>query len=155
MLTARPRKRVMQFPRTSRLNERYYARDNQPSFYQFGQDYHFYDDEGRLYRVAVQNNRVFQNERLRMGADGPARGLRRCQVEQYGAVVLYVKLARRETAWFGDRAIGRTLLLYERRSHEAFVVRLRTAFKHNTKRRTGTVTVSGLGSALCDTLLNE
>ena len=140
-----------QWPRAESINERYYAMDNQPSFNQLDRHHsHFVDAEGRQYTVAVENRSVFQNKRLQLAESSEAR---RCKVNRYGDVELYVKLAR-HTEWFGAQSLGRPLLLQERISGTEHAVTLASAFKGLPQRRTGTITVQGLDEELCTRLVN-
>lgn len=135
-------------PRADKLNEHYYAENNRPTFSQFN-DYHFYDDDGRIYMIADENKDVFQNKRLRYTPTGS-----RCVTNNYDEVTLYVKLPR-NIAWFSERDTGHSLQLHARSGTDTYIITLRTTMKENPKRRTGTITVSGLGRVLCDRILNS
>jgi hypothetical protein len=145
----RPMKEIQKFPRTDKLNERYYAENNQPSFPQFGKDYHFYDTNGREYIIADQNRDTFQNKRLRYGPQG-----KHCISNIYDEVTLYVKLPR-GLPWFAPSETGHQLTLLSRTGSESFTVKISSSMKANPKRRTGNIIVAGLGRSLCDRLLNQ
>lgn len=150
-------------PRTDKPNERYYELYNQPNFYQFGDNYHFTDDEGRRYQIATNNRDAFQNHLLRGEPDGPD-----CVQDGWGNVKLYVKLYRRQSQWFTDQQHDRPLVLYGRHAsqrgtsgggdgtkddRDRYVVRITETHKPDYKHRTGQIYVSGLGPLLCRTLL--
>ncbi len=153
-MTAPRRKRdpqeVARFPRTSRINERYYARDNQPSWPQLTNRWHFEDARGRQYTIAEQHGEPFENERLRFA---PKPAPPQCVADHRGAVTLWVRLPRLAT-WYEERDDD-MLVLRERRSHQRYLVRLDARLKYSPKRRSGTVIVSGLGRTLCNLLLSE
>jgi len=136
--------------RADDLNEEYYARDNNPSFYQFGSAYHFVDDAGRQYQLATRNRATFQNTRFKpRRAPLPAR----CVVNSYGYVTCFVKLAH-GSKWFGARDINVPLLLREKRNAATILeVRVKQALKVRPTRRTGTVQLSGLSEFYCNALL--
>lgn len=159
MRRARPLEDVVRGPRTDKVNERYYARNNEPSFYQFNNSntgYHFYDAEGRLYRIASENNDEFQNLLLR----GPSEQQQRqdCVVDTFGHVLLYVKLRHRTSRWFDENALERPVTLFTHysasRTPEEYRVRIQSTIKPDYKRRTGAITVSGLSRQLCRLLLS-
>jgi len=130
--------------RAKQVNELYYARDNNPSFYQFKENYHFIDAEGRQYMIAVKNRQVFQNaafkEKGRPKDKGPKEPVR----NNSGLTLLYVKLTDPTTKWFGHGDMGKPLLLREKISGATHVVTLKSQEKHNVKRRTGNIYVKGL-----------
>ena len=140
---------INKFPRTDKINHEYYARNNEPSFSQFGKDYHFYDDEERQYMIANENKDVFQNKRLRYTPDS-----KRCISNNYNEITLYVKLPS-GTKWFSENDTGRSHTIYTRIGNESFPIVLKGTMKGQEKRRTGTITVSGLGRSVCDRLLNQ
>jgi hypothetical protein len=141
-------------PRTDEPDEHYYARNNEPSFFQFKDNYHFYDAAGRLYRIAAQNGDEFQNELLRGGGDERPDPIE----DMFGHLVLYVKLHRRTSQWFDETALDRPTTIYLRRrpdspQPEEYRIRIQSTTKPDYKRRTGTITVSGLNKTLCRQLL--
>lgn len=145
--------RRQQWPRTSRINERYYAEENHPNFYQLKRAHsHFVDAWGREYTLATRNGQVFQNRRLQFT---PPQGPQHCLTDSYGAVALYVKLPTQRTQWFAEQALHAPLQLQERRSGRLHDVVLRSAFKWHQSLRTGTVWVEELSEELCDELLNN
>ena len=136
-------------PRAKRLNELYYARDNQRSFPQMkAKQYHFRDEFDRLYYIREENDDLFQNERLRQQ---PGKG--RCLVDSNGVITLDVKL-RKGAEWFSEREVGKRILLLPRgKGSQPYLVRLETAFKYGVERRTGTVQVSGLDPLECNIII--
>lgn len=149
-------------PRADNINEHYYARNNEPSFNQFKDDYHFYDDENRLYRIASQNDDEFQNELLRGDGGGGGGGLRSTinpQVveDEFGHILLYVKLKKRTSVWFDENALDRPVTLYVKQglggTSDEYRVRIQSTIKPDYKRRTGSITVSGINKQLCRLLL--
>lgn len=156
MSSSEPQRRtqaqIKQFPRTSKINERYYARDNQPNWAQLAQlGYHFDDARGRRYTVAAQHSEPFENLRLRYGATPEPP---QCVVNQLGGVTLWVRLPR-DAPWFDQRHEGAMLLLREVRSGQRYLAKLDAHYKYSHKRRSGTVVLSGLGRTLCNMLLQE
>ncbi len=143
------------WPRTDRINERYYAQDNQPSFNQLKREQcHFVDAQGRQYTLAVANGQVFQNHRLLYPSARANQDSQHPAQDSRGAITLWVKLGR-ASEWFGGQSeVGHPLMLKERRTGREHVVELTGAFKHSPRRRTGTVTVQGLSLEQCVTLLN-
>lgn len=126
-----------------KVNELYYARDNNPSFYQFKKSYHFIDSQDRQYMIAVKNRQTFQNTRFK-NTRTPSVGLKEPVINNYDFVTLYVKLTDPETKWFGYSDIGKPLILSEKGSGIEHIVILKTAAKHSVTRRTGTIQVKGL-----------
>lgn len=130
------------------INELYYARDNNPSFYQFKKAYHFVDAEDRQYMIAEKNRQVFQNARFKDGGRprraSDATGIRQPVISNYGFAKLYVKLLDPESKWFGHRDIGKPLFLTEKTTGQEYIVILKSTEKHNMSRRTGTIQVKGL-----------
>lgn len=143
------------WPRTDQINEKYYARDNQPSYNQLRRENsHFFDSLGRQYTLAVNNGQPFQNLRLQMTNKRVEN--QQCLLDSYGHVTLYVKLVPKETQWFGGQSdLHHPLVLYERVTGQEHVVELESAHKYSMNRRTGTVTLRGLSLDLCDSLLNK
>jgi hypothetical protein len=158
MSRARAREQVQKTPRTDKVNERYYELFNEPSFRQFGNDFHFYDKAGRLYRIASQNGDEFQNQLLRQAATQTAGD--ECVQDTFGHTMLYVKLRSRKTQWFDDDAVDRAMIVYARstgkdRQPEAHLIRIREMIKPDYKRRTGTIMVSGLTRQQCREILRR
>ena len=129
--------------RAEKVNELYYARDNQPSFYQLKKDYHFIDTENRQYWIGVKNRQVLQNDAFKP-PPGRVPKVKEPAINIYGVTQLYVKLTDPETKWFAHKDIGKPLILRERGSQREHVVTLRSQEKHNPRRRTGNVYVKGL-----------
>lgn len=155
MTSSEPQRRtqaqIKQFPRTSHLNERYYARDNQPNWFQLAQiEHHFEDGEGRRYTIASRHSEPFENLRLRYGATPQPL---QCVADHRGAVTLWVRLPR-DVPWFTTQPEG-LMLLREVKSGQKYLVRVDAQLKYSHKRRTGTVILSGLGRTLCNMLLQE
>jgi len=131
--------------RASKVNELYYARDNQPSFYQFKQNYHFIDDQDRQYMIAVKNRQVFQNTAFKPARSTRDEGKRKEPVvNNMGIAQLYVKLADPNTKWFAHKDIGKPLILKEKNTGIQHIVILQRHEKHNVTRRTGNIYVKGL-----------
>ena len=143
----RKKEEINKFPRTDKINEKYYMMNNQPSFSQFGEDYHFYDDEERQYMIANENRDVFQNKRLRYTPDS-----KRCISNNYNEITLYVKLPR-GVKWFSRN--DTRLTIHTRIGGETFPIVIKSTMNGQEKRRTGTIIVSGLGRSICDRLLNQ
>ena len=133
--------------RAERLNEAYYERNNEPSFGQLKKDFDFYDEKGRFYWIAQENEDSFQNKRLRQYPDKKS-----CVVNSYGEVSLYVKLGR-GAEWFSDEDGWRSFTIVSQYTRQNFDVRLASEWKGLEKRRTGTIEVKGLGQELCDSLI--
>jgi hypothetical protein len=136
--------------RTNR-RELYYARDNTPSYNQFGDQYHFMDSDGRQYQLATQNGAVFQNRRFPQPQQRQEAA--RCVVNTFGYVTLYVRL-KTGVAWFSPLDLDRPLIVRDR-DGEDVGIRLRQLVKVSPKKRTGTVLVSGLSASYCNALLNQ
>ena len=134
-------------PRAEVINETYYAKNNEPSFYQFGKNYHFYDDDGRKYMIATENDDTFQNKLLRTTPD-----TLKTKSDSYGEVTLYVKLSP-TSDWFEERQVGKPFVIYSRKEGLEFVIQLSSIYRESYKRRTGTVTVKGLGKLTCNAIL--
>jgi hypothetical protein len=133
-------------PRAEKINEDYYARNNHPSYGQF-EVYHFVDDEKRKYKIATENEDTYQNELLRFSPDS-----QRCRSDTYGEVTLYVKLAPK-TNWFEEGQIGKAFIIYNKKNKEEHVVQLKSIYRADYKKRTGSITVGGLGKLVCDGIL--
>lgn len=134
------------------MNELYYARDNNPSFYQFKETYHFIDAEERQYMIAVKNRQVFQNHRFK--AQREKCGIQQPVINNYGFVKLYVKLADPQSKWFSHKDIGKPLVLYDRADKSELVI-LKSQEKYGVKRRTGTIYVKGLSRESLLSLINN
>lgn len=149
--------------RVDKIDEGYYAKDNNPSFYQIKKkDYHFYDDKDRVYKIASKNRQVLQNTRFK------PRGMRKNIDEKvmepvfdrYNCAKLYVKLTNPLSPWFVRSELNKQLVLYYRahengRSRTKIVVELKRHEKSNEKRRTGEVFVKGLDKTALLHLLNQ
>ncbi len=147
---------------TDPINELYYARDNNPNFYQF-KHYHFTDSEGRMYKIATDDEKTFENDRFYTGSQRPSyltthRRIKqkKCVVSPDGYIKIYVKLPNQRVQWFSTtRAINRYIELKERHNeHDVISVKLRQAFKFVEKRRTGTIYVSNVDKGYLNGLLN-
>jgi len=136
------------------LNEEYYARNNSPTFNQFKARYHFYDADDRQYMIAAKNRQLFANTRFK-NSRTPRGGREEPFFTNYGYAKLFVKLTEPTMSWFGHRAIGKELVLYERASGRSFVVILKSHEKSNVKRRTGTIWVKGLDKMTLTQLLGQ
>ena len=151
MRRARPLDQVQRTPRAEKINERYYARYNEPSFYQFGNDYHFTDSAGRLYQIANRNSDSFQNRLLREAPDTDE-----CVDDGFGNILLYVKLKRRDSVWFDENMLERPLTIVSRRAPRTeYQIRVQSTVKPDARRRTGVISVSGLSRTLCQQMLAD
>lgn len=137
---------MQKFPRTDRINERYYEKNNVPTFVQF-KTYHFVDEEGRQYMIANDNHDTFQNKNLRYLPD-----TNRCVINSYNEIKLFVKLPRK-LEWFSEMDNGRALILETRSGDESYSITLKSNTIVDRKRRTGTIFVSGLSPFICNALL--
>jgi hypothetical protein len=144
----------MRGPRSDKVNEKYYAQRDHPNFRQFGNKYHFTDEQGRQYRVAERNNDTFQNANFQSHTNEDEKQLSECVIDQYGDVKLYVKLPTPQHQWYTHNEIGSALALWPRKKKDGVIpVSLRTAFKE--EERVGVITVEGLSEDYCNTLLNK
>lgn len=142
----------------NKVNELYYAKDNVPSFYQFKNKYHFYDDRDRQYMIATKNRQVFQNTRFKntRPRSSSAPTVFEPYVNNYGLAKLYVKLADRLSPWFERKDVNKTLTLYDKSGrYGPFHVILESHHKSNEKRRTGSVMVGGLDKHTLVELLRQ
>ena len=163
---------------SNKVNELYYARDNNPNFYQFS-EYHFRDREGRLYKIADYNQQsspVLNNNRFTVNKErGKSRyqtsplmrfdttnnnnfkenRRRQCYVSSDGYIKMFVKLPNSSVRWFNASSIDKLISTREGKSKDGVVFKLRQAFRYNEKRRTGTIYVSGLNKTYCNNLLND
>ena len=152
---------------TDKVNLKYYAENNTPSFYQIkAKDHHFFDKKGRKYIIMVKDGQPFKNKKFQTPLPR-GRGKRRdipapnvtggkpkeCVVNNYGEITMYVKLAN-GTEWFLNSEIGRYLTLYERREKNEVQIKLKSTLKVNYKSKMGRITVQGLTAEYCNTLLN-
>ncbi len=141
------------------INENYYARHNTPTFGQIAvQGYHFTDEAGRQYQLAMQSRQVFANSRVQFKPKtGPrakeASQKRRCVTNQWGYIKLYVKLAH-GTTWFGARDINHTLQLQSTR-YGTLECRIKSTERMDPHRATGVIYVKGLDTPLCNSLINR
>lgn len=141
--------------RRKKVNELYYARDNNPSFYQFKQNYHFTDSSDRQYMIAVKNRQVFQNAKFQNNSRRAAtQELREPVMTNSGFVKLYVKLTDPTSKWFGHSDMNHSFFLYGKKRDGPYLVVLKIQEKHNVKRRTGAIYVKGLSREVLLTLLN-
>ena len=140
---------------SGRINERYYARNNTPSFYQFKDTYQFNDDQGRLYKIATKNRQVFENTKFKnKRARSAVQGMHSEPfINSYGFTKLYVKLGNPLTPWFGHKDIGKTLVL-QARDGTNYAVVLKSHEKTTEKRRTGSIMVKGLDKVTLNRLLS-
>lgn len=139
------------------VNELYYAKDNVPVYRQYKNTYHFYDDAGRYYLIAVKNRQVFENVRFKNKARRSATATAAAEpvTNNYDYAKLFVKMGESTVNWFTHRDIGRQLVLHERVSRRSFVVTLKAQEKNSAKRRTGSVWVRGLDKHTLSTLINQ
>jgi len=137
------------------VNELYYAKDNVPVYRQFKNVYHFYDDVGRYYLIAVKNRQVFENARFKNKTRTPPNQPNEPVVNNYDYTKLFVKMGDPSVRWFTHNDIGRQLVLHERAGRRSFVVTLKAQEKNGAKRRTGSVWVSGLDKLALLQLLNQ
>lgn len=142
----------MSADKRDKRRELYYARDNTPSYNQFKDNYHFSDDEGRRYQLAVRNSGLLQSRKLQPRQSERREALQ-CVVNSWGYVTLYVRL-KTGTRWFGAQDLDKPLVLRDREGEEIGVA-LRQLLKVSPKRRTGAVLVSGLTASYCNALLNQ
>lgn len=139
---------------TSNINEKYYATNNTPSFYQFKSDnYHFLDEMGRKYMIDTKgvlfNNLKFQNNNNHNNKP------KECIMNNYGEITLSVKIPTVGGEWFKNTEIGQFITLFERsNSNNKNPVLLKSVTKPNRKSKTGSITVSGLERNYCNELLN-
>lgn len=139
------------------VNEAYYATANTPSFPQFKDKYEFYDDQGRLYKIAVKNRQVFENTRFkntRIRSTSTRTDAREPFINNYGWSKLFVKLGNTNIPWFGHRDMNRRLQLHARDGSETFIVELKREEKIQAKRRVGIIYVKGLDKRTLHELLN-
>ena len=142
--------------KTSKINETYYAQDNGPNFYQFG-NYQFYDEYGRQYMIAVKNNTILKNPKFNQKVSTPSsNNIKKCVVTTNGYIKMYCKLNNKDSKWFTRNDINKNIRLIDRLSSKNFIdIKLRAYFKHNLKRRTGIIFVSGFNKTLCNQFLNK
>jgi len=149
--------------KTSTINATYYAKNNSPSFNQFGQ-YHFVDSQGRQYKIFADNGRIFQNKRFEKKPLAGHSAYTTCRVNKEGEVGLFVKLPSADIQWFSRQAIGTALRLYPVKQsqskqimsyNDGITVTLRKLFRGEVKRRTGTIYVSALDPGYCNRRLNS
>lgn len=147
--------------RSEYVNELYYARDNNPNFYQF-KSWHFTDEYGRMYKIASDEDKVFENERFAHPNSRPwykttslNKKRKKCVVNADGFIKLFVKLSSPTVKWFSSLSINRSIELHEKDSDRTIIVKLRGVFKYNEKRRTGTIYVSNVNKSYMNDLLNE
>lgn len=139
------------------INERYYARDNTPSFYQFKQRYHFYDEQGRQYMIVTKNRQVLQNMRFK-STRLSSTTTQEPVMNNYDQAKLYVKLSEPMTPWFGYKDVGKRLVLIERGGDgmlRSFTVELKSYEKNSASRRVGSIYVKGLDRATLTEILNR
>lgn len=142
---------------TAKLNERYYARNDVPKSGQFKNNYQFYDDTGRLYKIGTVKSSVFQDKRFRSGGQrNPLKEpLKKPLVNGFSQVTLYVKRPHSNTPWFGYHDVGRAITLYDARDGAVVgEVKLRAYDKPREAARVGTIRVSGLSRLYCEERLN-
>lgn len=141
--------------RSEKRSEKYYDRNNDPSFPQFArQTFHFVDVARRQYMIAAENHAPFNNTRFKPTRQRGNDALR-CQVNSDGHVKLFVRLPRQSEHWFAARELNQPLeLIRMDRPEERFLVRLRQTIKPSRARRTGTIFVSSLSQSYCNQLLN-
>jgi hypothetical protein len=139
------------------VNELYYAKDNVPVYRQFKNSYHFYDDVGRHYLIAVKNRQMFENVRFKQKTRSPTTATQPQEpvVNNYDYTKLFVKMGDPSVRWFSYGDIGRQLVLHERTSRRSFIVTLMAQEKNGVKRRTGSVWVRGLDKFTLVELLNQ
>jgi len=151
-----------------KINEKYYALDNNPSFFQFGKNYHFYDKQGRIYQIASKNKNIFQNTQFKpknMQKKNDDTHKKECLHNSYNYVTLFVKLKNPTVQWFTHKDINKTIILHRKIKDRNYKkeyemegnasIKLKAFFKNNQKRRTGTIQVTGLDIGECNILLNQ
>lgn len=137
--------------RTGKINENYYALNNNPNYYQFKKNYHFIDSENRQYMIALDNDASFRNLKFQPTVTN---SIRSCLVNNDRQVILHVRLPK-TTEWFTYDQINQSILLRDVASNQEIYVTLMEATKPNHKRRTGTITIAGLDVDYCNLLLNQ
>jgi len=137
----------MKGPRSDTLNEEYYAKNNQPSFRQLGNDYDFFDDFGRFYWIDQYNGDIFQNKALRQTPDSGV-----AVVNSYQEASLTVKL-KTGAEWFSERDSLNDFLLTSRLTGREYTIRIASVWHDKERRRTATIEVKGLNQEICDSLL--
>jgi hypothetical protein len=149
---------------SDKINESYYAKDNNPSFYQFKKTYHFYDDYDRQYIIASKNGQVLQNTRFKSTRDEKKKKVPEPVINNYGYAKLYVKLADPASPWFSRTDINKPLILHERTTGEqsrssssssSIIVELMSHEKVKANRRTGTVFLKGVDKETLVRLLKK
>ena len=145
------------FIRAERLDEKYYARRNAPTWHQLAGKSHFIDDSGRQYTLAPKNKETFQNERVQFKPRHMKRDTivkkREITINSAGAIKFFVRLATSQSRWFGARDIDRSLTLHHK--DEQYIVRIKSTDKPDPRSATGAVYIKGLSRELCETLLNQ
>ena len=140
------------------VNEEYYYKDNNPNFFQFGKNYHFFDDKDRVYIIATKNKDIFNNPKFKvhnLKNKMKDKEIKHCLVNNYGYVTLFVKLLNPNAKWFSNREIGKFITLINHKTKESIQVKLKFIAKSNIKRRTGTIQVSGVDTSFWDEILNK
>lgn len=141
------------------INEKYYAQDSNPSFNQFGKNYHFIDEEGRLYQIATRNNNIFDNEKFNMNKKNSLNKPLKCYKSNDNYIKFFVKLPNKYINWFFDKDLNKAMILNQKslieHDNKRFIVKIKSAFKKNEKRRTGTVFIHGLPEFICNEILNS
>lgn len=136
--------------RREKRREANLARQNGvPSARAFGDNYHFLDDQGRQYMLAVRNGQVPRPQSFRPRM---AQGPHECVIDASNWVTVYVRLPQ-GVDWFKREDVGRELILYDRNGEE-LLVRLTQHYRKN-ERRSGRASLSGLDAAYCNEMLNS
>jgi hypothetical protein len=145
----------------NKINEKYYAEDSNPNFSQFGKDYHFIDEKGRLYKIATHNNQIFDNERFKYYTEEERRRKGEKSLKCYksgdGYIKFFVKLPEKDIPWFFDKDLNKEMILRSKDDKEDgfHLIKVKQAFKKNVKRRTGTVFIQGINEIECNEILNK
>lgn len=134
--------------RTGKVNEKYYAKNDHPSYPQI-KNHHLYDERGRLYEIAQENGDLFQNENLRMTPDTGVP-----KISSDGVVTVYVKLSKK-AAWFGENEMNQEIILKSRVGRQEYLVTLISAIKPDPRRRAGIVELRGLDFQQCELLISS
>ncbi len=137
-----------------KLNERYYALNEGPNYRKFGNNYHFKDELGRLYKIAEQDQPIFSTPKYKGSIRKTTHSIKKPVITNFDQVKLYVKLPTAETPWFGYSDTNKALYLIDQED-DTVAVKLRYSQKSTEKRRTGVIRVTGLNRVYCEELLDQ
>jgi len=156
MLLNKKKQNNNRFFKGVKINEKYYAEDNNPNFNQFGKNYHFIDEKGRLYKIATRNNQIFENEKFKQYNKEEDNRILKCYKSNDNYIKLFVKLPEKDINWFFDKDLNKEIILRSiKDDNELYIIKIKQAFKKNIKRRTGTVFIQGINESLCNEILNK